>query len=503
MRRWVTAPDHGFDGAFGAAANPLKQLGALALLLLWLLAASGIVLYALLETSAEGAYRSISALSRDPFSAGSALRGLHRYGADAFVLVTLVHLAREWGLGRFAAWRWYSWTTGVLLLPLVYACAIGGFWIHWDRLGQFSALSTAEWLDALPLLGSPLARNFLHGAVSDRLFSLFVFVHLGLPLLLVFACWAHVQRIGTADVFPPARLALGTTVMLLLLALVVPVQSQGAADLAAAPQRLSLDWLLLFVHPLVAATSAQLTWALLAAVFGGLLALPLLARRARERAGSGVGANARVPAPVPVARVDPAHCNGCGRCVADCPYGAITLVPHPTARAGVQLASVRAALCAGCGICTGACPSSTPLRHAQPLATGIDLPHRPIARLRERLRAGLGAGRKRVVFGCEQGARVDSLGDPDVLALSLPCTGMLPPSFVEYALRQGASSVLVSGCRAGGCEYRLGPRWTEARLLGRREPHLRRALRAGRWRALWADAGEEALLRAALEEQAA
>ena len=82
MRRWVLALDHGFDAAFGAAGNPLKQLGALAFLLLWLLALSGVILYAVLDTSAAGAYASIEALSQDRFSVGSALRGLHPALAD-------------------------------------------------------------------------------------------------------------------------------------------------------------------------------------------------------------------------------------------------------------------------------------------------------------------------------------------------------------------------------------------------------------------------------------
>ena len=50
---------------------------------------------------------------------------------------------------------------------------------------------------------------------------------------------------------------------------------------------------------------------------------------------------------------------------------------------------------------------------------------------------------------------------------------MLPPSFIEYALRLGAAGVLIAGCRAGDCEYRLGDRWVHERLLGLREPHLR------------------------------
>jgi ferredoxin/coenzyme F420-reducing hydrogenase delta subunit len=484
MRRWVLALDHGFDAAFGASGNPFKQLGALAFGLLWLLALSGVILYAVLDTSAAGAYASIEALSRDRFSIGSALRGLHRYGADAFVLVLLLHLAREWALRHERGFRRYAWITGVVLLPLAWAGAIGGFWLHWDRLGQFSAQATAEWLDALPFLASPLARNFLDGAVSDRLFSLFVFVHLGLPLLLVFAAWAHVQRLSRPAMFPRAGLAAGTTLALLLLAFVLPVRGQGAAELATAPQQLQLDWLLLFLHPLVEATSAQVTWALLAAVLGGLLVLPLLSPRFTA----------------PAAVVDPAHCSGCGRCVADCPYEAITLVPHPLRRAGVQLARVTPALCASCGICAGACPSSTPFRKRERLATGIDLPQAPVDALRQRLQDGLAAGPRRVVFGCEHGAGLPR--ETGVLALVMPCVAQLPPAFVEYAIRQGATDVLVAGCREGGCEFRLGPQWMRERLQGEREPHLREGVPAQRWRTVWADEGEDARVRSVLEESA-
>jgi coenzyme F420-reducing hydrogenase delta subunit len=77
---------------------------------------------------------------------------------------------------------------------------------------------------------------------------------------------------------------------------------------------------------------------------------------------------------------------------------------------------------------------------------------------------------------------------------------MLPPSFVEYALRDGAAGVLVSACRAGGCEFRLGQRWTEARLAGIREPHLRRSVSRERVATASADPGEESALRAAVNE---
>lgn len=486
------ALEQGFDRCFGARANPLRQLGTLGFLAFWLLALTGLWLYAVLDTSAGGAHASIDRLSQAPWSPGGLVRSLHRYAADAMVVFTALHVVCELLHGRWKhVWR-FAWLTGLALLPLLAASAIGGFWLHWDRLGQFSAVATAEWLDAWPLLAQPLARNFLGGgAVGDRLFSLFVFVHLGVPLLLVFGLWFHIQRLTRAAVFPPRRLALGTLATLLALAVLVPVRGQGPADLAQVPPVLSVDWILLALHPLMYAVSPGATWALVTGGFVGLLALPWLpAGRAAARA--------------PVAVVDEAHCNGCRRCFADCPFAAITMVPHPHNRPGGpvrQLAQVDADLCAGCGICAGACPTSTPFRSAEALVTGIDMPQQPIGTLRRQLHQGLQASpavAPIVVFGCAQGADATRCAAPDVLVLTLICSGQLPPSFVEYALRDGAAGVLVTGCRDGGCAFRLGARWTGERLRGAREPHLRAGLPVLRVRHVEADAGEEPRLAAAI-----
>jgi ferredoxin len=487
--------EQAFDRPFGAALNPWRNLGALGFLLFWLLAVSGIYLYAVLDTSAGGAYRSIDELSRRPWFLGGVLRSMHRYAADAFVLVMAAHLLRELLFGHFHAFRRFSWWTGVPLLLFAFVCAIGGFWLNWDQLGQFSAQATALWIDALPLLAAPLTRNFIDAAaVSDRLFSLFVFVHLGVPLLLVFGLWFHIQRISRAAVFPPRALALGTLACLLALALAAPVTSHAPADLSIEPGTLALDWILLFVHPLGAAIGHGALWAALGAALAWLLLLPWLPQRA-PRAES----TQRGVAQVPVAVVDPVNCNGCRRCFDDCPYAAVTMVPHPDKRLR-QMAQVDADLCASCGICVGACPSSTPFRSTAELVTGIDMPTAPIGRLREQLRRGLAAldpsATRLVVFGCDHGAQAAALAAPDVAVFGLMCTGQLPPSFVEYALRDGADGVLVAGC--AGCEFRLGQIWTADRLAGRREPHLRARVPREPLALVSADPGQEVVLRAAL-----
>ena len=131
------------------------------------------------------------------------------------------------------------------------------------------------------------------------------------------------------------------------------------------------------------------------------------------------------------------------------------------------------------------------------------MPASPISALRQRLTKGLAAlgeaPGKIVVFGCRHGANVNHLAGPDVLALDLVCAAQMPPSFVEYALRDGAAGVVVSGCAEGSCIYRLGQRWTAERLQGTREPHLRASVPREQLALAWADAGDEDSVMRALQ----
>jgi ferredoxin/coenzyme F420-reducing hydrogenase delta subunit len=304
----------------------------------------------------------------------------------------------------------------------------------------------------------------------------------------VFGLWFHIQRLTRAAVWPPRAVAAGLAATLAVLALALPVASHAPAALDRVPDTLRLDWIVLFIHPLTEATSPAWVWAL---VGGGallLFALPFLP--------------SRVDAPAPAAVVDPANCNGCRRCFADCPYAAITMVPHPNQRIGRQLAVVDADLCVSCGICAGACPSSTPFRSTQRLVTGIDMPQRPIDALRRQLRDAIEtrpSARPIVVFGCDHGADVTRLTADDVQTFSLLCAGQLPPSFVEYALRDGAAGVVVAACREGGCEFRFGERWTAERLAGAREPHLRTSVERDRVELVYAGRGDEGPLALAVD----
>jgi hypothetical protein len=191
--RWLFQRADGvFNRAFGDHLNPLYHLGSLTWWLFWIVVASGLYLYVFFRTGVEEAYASVERLTFDQWWLGGIMRSVHRYASDALALTMLLHFTRHFVFDHHRGYRWFSWVTGVVLLVLVYASSVNGYMLPWDRLAQFVVIATAEWLDWLPLFDGALVRNFIaQGALSDRLWSLLSFVHVGLPLSVLALMWVH------------------------------------------------------------------------------------------------------------------------------------------------------------------------------------------------------------------------------------------------------------------------------------------------------------------------
>jgi NAD(P)H-flavin reductase/quinol-cytochrome oxidoreductase complex cytochrome b subunit len=269
-----------FNAAFGDKLNPLYHLGAISFFLFWVVGATGLVLYAFFDTSVAGAYRSVEAITHGAWGAGGVIRTVHRHASDAMVLTMALHLLRYFAFDRLRGFRWFSWVSGVALLALVYTAGANGYMLPWDRLAQFVTQASFEWIDWLPGFGGTLIRNFIAPEhVSDRLFSLLVFIHIGVPLITLLVMWIHVQRVPKASTQPPRPIALALLATLLLLALIVPVASQGPADLLSLPPSLEFDWYLLLLYPLVYAWPLAAVWALVLGATVLLLLMPWLPPR--------------------------------------------------------------------------------------------------------------------------------------------------------------------------------------------------------------------------------
>ena len=482
LRAAVERVESIFDAAFTPALNPLYHLGSLGWFFFWIVAVSGIYVYIFFDTGVHDAYASVEYITHVQWYAAGVMRSLHRYASDALVLVVVLHLLREYIMERFRGVRWFAWVTGVPLIWLIYASGVSGYWLVWDKLAQYVAIMTSEWLDALPFFGESIASNFVHpSALSDRFFTLVVFIHIVVPLFLLLLMWVHIQRHAYAKANPPRLLAAGSFSALLVLSFVFPALSQGPADLTIVPAEVGIDWFYLPLYPLLDHVSGKTMWLALGGATVLLMALPWIGRRR----------------PGDKARVNPANCNGCSWCAEDCPFTAITMVPRQDDSPYSQLPCVDESRCTGCGICAGACPTATPFSRREEQSPGIGLAQSPLAVLRETILSQCAplTGNSRVaVFGCGHGLNGAYLANESTTFIALSCIAQLPPSFIDFLIsRDHVDGVMLTGCRDGDCHYRLGQQWVRGRIAAERDPRLRQRIPRERVEVLFAGADQSGL----------
>jgi len=462
VKRAYLALESWFNISFGTEWNPLYHLGTLSFFLFWVILVSGIYLFIPFHGSLEGAHASVEYMTHEQWYVAGIMRSLHRYASDAVVITVLLHMFKEFASGRYRGFRWFSWVTGIPNLWMIVTVGITGYWLVWDEMAQYIAVGSAQLMDALPIFSGAMTRNFVSGGMTDRFFILIEFLHLlGQPMLLVFMLWLHVKRMSNVNINPPRGLAAGTFIALLALSLFEPAVSHAPANLATVPQEIRIDWFYLNVYPLLEVWPAQQIWMLTVGVTLLLMIVPWLLPKKDG----------------PKAVVDLDNCNGCGICFDDCPFDAITVQARTDGARYDHEVVVDPALCGACGICAGSCPASNPFRSSRrELKTGIDMPQLPVDAMRSLTRETIDAMEgdlKIIVYGCEHGIDVERLHGDDTRGIKLICSGMLPPTLVEYALKQGADGVMVTGCRQNDCYYRFGNRWTRMRFAGERKPILR------------------------------
>ncbi|MDH5394744.1 MAG: cytochrome b N-terminal domain-containing protein, partial [Gammaproteobacteria bacterium] len=176
IKRTFLAMEAWFNVAFGSELNPLYNIGRLAFFFFWIVLISGLYIFIFFDTSLTGAYASVEYMTHEQWYVGGVMRSLHRYASDAAVITILLHMFREFALGRFNGFRWFSWVTGVPTLWIVITLGITGYWLVWDELGLYVASLSAQLIDALPLISGSMSRNFVGNQMSDRFFTLMAFL---------------------------------------------------------------------------------------------------------------------------------------------------------------------------------------------------------------------------------------------------------------------------------------------------------------------------------------
>jgi ferredoxin len=475
-RRGLARLDAAMNRLYGWRHNPLYHSGAIAVVLLLVLIATGT--YLLLFYRIGSPYASMERIDGQVW-AGRWIRTLHRYAADAALVAAAVHALRMFAQGKSWGPRVLAWVSGLMLVFFFFICGWTGYVMVWDIQAHVLATAGARLLDLLPIFSEPIGRTFVgEQAMPSAFFFINFFLHVALPLGLGLLLWVHVARVARPVLLPPRGLAWGTVGLLTAVAIGWPVPIAPEAHLLRLPGSTPTDLFYGFWLPVARAVPAGAVWAGFLAVSMGLLLTPLATRPARGKR------------PLP-AVVDERSCTGCEQCYHDCPYEAISMVERTDGRAG-EVALVDPALCVGCGICSGSC---APMVVGPPGLSGRDQLSGVRARLADRPAAG-----NVVLIACERGAGASGAAGLDgVRVHRVPCAGSLHTSVIEYYLRAGAAGVMVAACPARDCWNREGGKWAEARMFHEREAELQDRVDRRRIHLAYAGEGERSHLLAELE----
>jgi ubiquinol-cytochrome c reductase cytochrome b subunit len=227
----------------------------------------------------DHAYDSLSYL-RLQVSFGWLIHNLHRYGADAMIILVGLHMSRVFFWGAYKHPRQLTWLIGVGLLLTILAMGFSGPVLPWDEKGYWEAEVGTSIAGTVPFIGS-FIQGLLRGSEEmgqltlTRFFTLHVAI---LPLILVALIALHLvafrkfgisgpwdeakrHRIGP---FWPDQVLKDTVFFSLLFALFVglsafiPPSFAGPLDLLTASYVPKPEWYFLFLYQSLKAFHAKL-----------------------------------------------------------------------------------------------------------------------------------------------------------------------------------------------------------------------------------------------------
>ena len=480
--RTLTAIDAVGNRLYGWRFNPLYQSGTIVVALYLTIVVTGLWLILFYRVAAP--WESVAGLTANLWI-GNWVRGLHRYASDAAVVATFLHAVRMFAQGRSWGARTLAWTSGAILLVLLFLCGWTGYVLVWDTFGESLAREGARMLDALPILSEPTSRAFTgERPVPGVFFFVTLFAHIGIPLGMGVVFWLHIKRLERPVLLPPRAVVWTTVGLLAAVSIVRPLLIAPQANAFVLPAEVPADLFFAFWMPLVRGLGGGLALTSVAVAAAALLIVPVItARRGAAR-----------PAP---STVDEDICTGCLQCSLDCPYGAIEMIERTSRRSNL-VARVDPALCVSCGICAGSC---APMGVGPPGRTGRD----QIANVQAFLAAPARRSGEVVAICCDRGAGVygSVLAAEGAAIHAVDCAGNLHTSVIELLLRGGSAGVLVLACPPRDCWNREGPRWLIERMYHEREAELQARVDRDRVRVAHATAAERAQAVAALRTFAA
>jgi quinol-cytochrome oxidoreductase complex cytochrome b subunit len=162
-------------------------LGGMALVLVFLLVFTGILMVFSYEPSPERAWVSVSAFQEDVLF-GRLIRGVHFWSANLLIPVTLLHLLRVFLTGGFHGRRSSNWLLGLGVLACVLLSGFTGYLLPWDQTAYWAITICTEMLGLVPGIGPGLQAAMVGGSeIGSATIINFYALHIVLTPMLLFA----------------------------------------------------------------------------------------------------------------------------------------------------------------------------------------------------------------------------------------------------------------------------------------------------------------------------
>ncbi len=172
--------------------NYFWNFGALAMVNLIIMLATGVFLAMNYNASTAGAFDSVERIMRD-VNYGWLIRYVHANGASMFFIVVYIHMFRGLYYGSYKKPRELLWMLGVVILLLMMATAFMGYVLPWGQMSYWGATVITNLFSAIPVVGDSIVTLLWGGfSVDNPTLNRFFALHYLMPFVLVGVIFLHV-----------------------------------------------------------------------------------------------------------------------------------------------------------------------------------------------------------------------------------------------------------------------------------------------------------------------
>ena len=175
--------------------NYFWNFGALAMINLLIMIATGIFLSMHYTANTALAFDSVERIMRD-VNFGWLLRYVHANGASMFFIVVYIHIWRGLYYGSYKKPRELLWMLGVTIFLLMMATAFMGYVLPWGQMSFWGATVITNLFSAFPIVGEHIVTWLWGGfSVDNATLNRFFSLHYLLPFVIFGVVFLHVAAL--------------------------------------------------------------------------------------------------------------------------------------------------------------------------------------------------------------------------------------------------------------------------------------------------------------------